>query len=86
MNYISKILEELKQNSKNTGSSELQITLASHKIHNLAQHLKNFRKDHMAKKSLLSYVNKRKKIIKYYAKKDISKANKLMKKFNIKKI
>lgn len=85
MNYISEIIKKFSRNENDTGSPEIQIAASSYQINNLARHLKLFKKDHQARKRLLAYVNKRKKLIKYFKKKEPSKVKDLIKKLNVTK-
>ena len=52
--------------SKNdTGSSEVQIALFTKHISNLTEHLKINKKDYQARRGLLSFVVKRKRLLTY---------------------
>jgi small subunit ribosomal protein S15 len=52
-------------NAKDTGSIDVQIALLTEKIKVLSEHLKNNDKDHVARRSLLVYVGKRKSLLAY---------------------
>lgn len=86
MSITSEIIKKFARHKKDTGSSEIQISLLSYNINNLARHLKTFKKDHEARRQLLGYVNKRKKLSRYFFKKNTALTQSLMKKFNIKKL
>ena len=59
------IIDSLKINSKDVGSSEVQIGLLSEKINNLADHFKKNKNDKHSTIGLLRSVNQRKSLLKY---------------------
>ena len=60
-----KIIDSLKLNSKDVGSSEVQIGLLSEKINNLTNHFKKNKNDKHSTKGLLYAVNRRKRLLEY---------------------
>ena len=60
-----KIIDSLKLNSKDVGSSEVQIGLLSEKINNLTDHFKKNKNDKHSTRGLLYAVNRRKRLLKY---------------------
>ncbi len=70
---------------KNTGSTEGQIALFTHRINHLTDHLKNNKKDFGTQKALLDLVGKRKSLLTYYMNKDIVKYRELIKELGIRK-
>ena len=59
------IINTLKINSKDVGSSEVQIGLLSQKITNLTDHFKKNKNDIHSTQGLLKAVNKRKRLLEY---------------------
>ena len=59
------IIESLRTNSKDVGSSEVQIGLLSEKINNLATHFKKNKNDKHSTRGLLFAVNRRKRLLEY---------------------
>ena len=59
------IIDSLKINSKDVGSSEVQIGLLSEKINYLADHFKKNKNDKHSTRGLLRSVNQRKSLLKY---------------------
>ena len=55
----------------NTGSTEGQIALFTHRINHLTQHLKKNHKDYNTERSLVRLVGKRRSLLDYLKKKDI---------------
>ncbi|MGI9551356.1 MAG: 30S ribosomal protein S15 [Aurantibacter sp.] len=70
---------------KNTGSTEGQIALFTHRINHLTGHLKNNQKDYNTERSLVRLVGKRRSLLDYLKKKDIVKYRELIKELNIRK-
>lgn len=60
-----KTIEKFKKHEEDTGSSEVQIALLTHRINRLNEHLKEFKKDNHSRRGLLKMVGKRRKLLKY---------------------
>ena len=60
-----KIIDSLQLNSKDVGSSEVQIGLLSEKINNLTNHFKKNKNDKHSTMGLLYAVNRRKRLLEY---------------------
>ena len=89
-NYLTKekkeeIFAEYAGDSKNTGSVEGQVALLTYRIKELSEHLKENKKDHSCRRSLLTMVGKRKRMLQYLSKKDIQKYRDLIEKLGIRK-
>lgn len=72
-------------NDANTGSIEAQVAILTERINHLSEHLKTNRKDHSTRLSLLKMVGRRRKFLKYIAKKDITNYRALIEKLNLRK-
>ena len=59
------IIDSLKINSNDVGSSEVQIGFLSKKIDNLAEHFKKNKNDKHSTRGLLRAVNQRKRLLEY---------------------
>ena len=62
------IIDSLKINSKDVGSSEIQIGLLSEKIQNLTNHFDKNKNDKHSTQGLLKAVNQRKRLLEYLKK------------------
>ena len=69
----------------NTGSTEGQIALFTHRINHLTEHLKSNKKDHSSRRGLLKLVGKRRRLLNYLMKNDIEKYRILIKELGIRK-
>ena len=70
---------------KNTGSTEGQIALFTHRINHLTDHLKQNRKDYNTERSLVKLVGKRRSLLDYLMKKDILKYRAIVKELGLRK-
>lgn len=68
-----------------TGSAEGQIALFTHRIEHLTQHLKNNRKDYNTERSLVKLVGKRRSLLDYLIKKDITRYRAIIKELGLRK-
>jgi len=80
-----KIIDSLKLNSKDVGSSEVQIGLLSEKINHLTNHFKKNKNDKHSTTGLLKAVNLRKRLLKYLKRKNPESYTKILTKLNLRK-
>ena len=81
----NKTIESLRINSKDVGSSEVQIGLLSDKINNLSNHFKSNKNDKHSTKGLLKAVNLRKRLLDYLKRKNPDSYAKILTKLNLRK-
>ena len=65
-------------NDKNTGNSEAQIAMFSERINHLTDHLKIQPKDYATQQSLIKLVGKRRSLLNYLHKTDITRYRKIV--------
>ena len=80
-----KIIDDLKINSKDVGSSEIQIGLLSEKINNLTSRFKGNKNDKHSARGLLKAVNQRKRLLEYLKRKNADSYIKILDKLNLRK-
>ena len=80
-----KTIDSLKINSKDVGSSEVQIGLLSDKINSLSNHFKKNKNDKHSTKGLLKAVNLRKRLLEYLKRKNPESYTKILTKLNLRK-
>ena len=88
--YLSKevkaeIFKKYGGSAENTGSTEGQIALFTHRINHLTGHLKKNHKDYNTERSLVKLVGKRRSLLDYMIKNDIVKYRELIKELVIRK-
>jgi small subunit ribosomal protein S15 len=81
----TKIIDEFKVHSRDTGSAEVQIAILTERINLLGEHFKNHKKDFHSRRGLLSLVGRRRRLLNYLKKKDIKKYEEVLEKLNLRK-
>jgi len=81
----NKTIEFLRINTKDVGSSEVQIGLLSDKINKLSDHFKRNKNDKHSTNGLVKAVNRRKRLLEYLKKRDPGSYTKILTKLNLRK-
>ncbi len=81
----SEIFKKHGKSESDTGSSEGQIALFTHRINHLTEHLKNNRKDFNTQRSLVKLVGKRRNLLNYLIKTDIVRYRAIVKELGLRK-
>jgi small subunit ribosomal protein S15 len=79
------IFKKFGNSETNTGSTEGQIALFTHRINHLTGHLKINKKDFNTERALIKLVGKRRSLLDYLIKIDIVKYRELIKELGIRK-
>ncbi len=79
------IIDSLKINSKDVGSSEVQIGLLSKKIENLTAHFSKNKNDKHSTRGLLRAVNQRKRLLEYLKKNNLESYENILTKLKLRK-
>lgn len=82
---VEEIFAEYGGSANNTGSTEGQIALFTFRIKELSTHLNENKKDNSCRRTLLTLVGKRRRLLRYLAAKDITKYRALIEKLGIRK-
>lgn len=82
---ISKLVAEYGGSENNTGSVEAQIAIFTERVKHLSEHLRNNKKDHSCRRRLLTLVGKRKRLLNYLYRKDITKYREIIDKLGVRK-
>ena len=81
----AEVRKEYQQNDRDTGSPEVQVALLTSRIAELTEHLKTHKKDHSTRRGLLTMVNKRRKLLSYLTKKDVTRYQELIKRLGLRR-
>lgn len=81
----TKIVKDVSDSEKNTGSADVQIALISKQIDKLVLHLKKHPQDVHSKRGLITMVIKRKKLLAYLKKISEKRYSEVIKKIGLKK-
>ena len=79
------IIDSLKINSKDVGSSEVQIGLLSEKINHLTDHFKKNKNDKHSTRGLVKAVNQRKRLLEYLKNDNPESYKNILTKLNLRK-
>ena len=79
------IIESLKTNKKDVGSSEVQIGALSEKINYLTDHFKKNKNDKHSTIGLLKAVNQRKRLLEYLKRNNSESYKNILTKLNLRK-
>ncbi|RUR16947.1 30S ribosomal protein S15 [Legionella sp. km535] len=69
----AEIVNQYKRADKDTGSPEVQVSLITGRIKYLTDHFKENKKDFHSRRGLQELVNKRRKLLKYLKRNDLSR-------------
>ena len=81
----AEILAKYGKSNSDTGATEVQIALFTHRIKHLTEHLKLNKKDYSTEYALIKMVGKRRRLLDYLKAKDIEKYRALIKELGIRK-
>ncbi|MGH1385702.1 30S ribosomal protein S15 [Kordia sp.] len=73
------------KSATDTGTSECQIALFTYRINHLTEHLKKNRKDFNTERSLVKLVGKRRSLLDYLKKTDITRYRAIVKELGLRK-
>lgn len=79
------IVKKFGKDEKDSGKSEVQIALITKRINDLTAHFDAHKKDHHSRRGLMMMVGKRRRLLDYLMKKDISRYRAIIKELNIRK-
>ena len=78
-----KYIDQFGNDSNDTGSSEVQVAILTHRIRELTEHVKIHKKDNHTRRGLVQLVSKRKKLLKYLTRSNAESYVKLIKELSI---
>lgn len=81
----AEIFKKHGKSESDTGTAEGQIALFTYRINHLTEHLKKNRKDFNTERSLVALVGKRRSLLDYLIKKDITRYRAIIKELGIRK-
>ncbi|MCP4677447.1 MAG: 30S ribosomal protein S15 [Deltaproteobacteria bacterium] len=79
------IIESFRTHESDTGSPEVQIALLTERITYLTDHFKTHKKDHHSRRGLLKLVSKRRHLLDYLKKDDVSRYRTVIRSLGIRK-
>jgi small subunit ribosomal protein S15 len=79
------IMTEHGRTENDTGSPEVQVAMLTHRINHLTEHLKEHKHDHHSRRGLLLLVGKRRRLLNYLSKEDITRYRQLIEKLGLRR-
>ena len=77
------IIDEFRTHPNDTGSPEVQIALLTRRIQFLTEHFKSFKKDFHSRRGLLKLVGRRRRLLDYLRRKDITRYRQLVERLGL---
>jgi small subunit ribosomal protein S15 len=81
----NKIITEYGSAEGDTGSPEVQVALLTQRIRDLTEHLKTHKHDHHSRRGLLLLVGRRRRLLNYLAKTDISRYRSIIERLGLRR-
>jgi len=81
----TKIVEKFRRDKNDTGSVEVQVAILTKEIEELTKHLNEHIHDFHSKRGLLMKVGKRRNLLEYLKKTDVTRYRELIKALNLRK-
>ena len=81
----TEIITEHRRSDADTGSAEVQIAVLSKRISDLTEHLKLHQKDHASRRGLLMLVGRRRRLLEYLRREDISRYRDIVAKLGLRR-
>ena len=81
----SQVIQDFRRNDEDTGSPEVQVAVLSRRIQELTEHLKTHTKDHHSRRGLLQMVGKRRRLLGYLRREDISRYRELIQRLGLRR-
>ncbi len=81
----SALVKKYGKHEKDTGTAEVQVAILTAHINRLSPHLVENKKDHHSRLGLLKLVGKRRRLLDYLMKKDITRYRKIIQDLEIRK-
>ena len=81
----TEIISEHQSREGDTGSTEVQVALLTERINQLTRHMSDNRHDYHTLRGLLKLVGRRRRMLSYLTREDVTRYNKLIKKLGLRK-
>ncbi|HKD96477.1 MAG TPA: 30S ribosomal protein S15 [Micromonosporaceae bacterium] len=81
----TKIMKDYATHEGDTGSPEVQVAVLSRRIADLTEHLRTHKHDHHSRRGLLLLVGRRRRLLNYLQKTDISRYRSLIERLGLRR-
>ncbi len=79
------VVSDYKTHNNDTGSSQVQVALLTQRINELTEHFKVHKKDNHSRRGLLKMVSRRRKLLDYLKRRDISEYHTIIEKLGLRR-
>jgi len=79
------IIGDYRIHDKDTGSTDVQVALLTHRINELTEHFKTHTKDHHGRRGLLKMVGQRRRLLDYLKRTDVERYRQLIERLGLRK-
>ncbi|MQM27205.1 30S ribosomal protein S15 [Glycomyces albidus] len=79
----AEIIKEYATSEGDSGSTDVQVAILTHRIKELTAHVQTHKHDHHSRRGLLLLVGKRRRLLKYLKKEDITRYRGLIERLGI---
>jgi small subunit ribosomal protein S15 len=79
------IIGDYRHHDTDTGSTDVQVALLTHRINELTEHFKTHTKDHHGRRGLLKMVGQRRRLLDYLKRTDVERYRQLIERLGIRK-
>jgi len=80
-----RIILDYRLHDTDTGSTDVQVALLTHRIQELTEHFKTHTKDHHGRRGLLKLVGQRRRLLDYLKRQDADRYRQLIERLGIRK-
>ncbi|MFH1049859.1 MAG: 30S ribosomal protein S15 [bacterium] len=81
----AELVKKFGETDKDSGKPEVQIAVFTARINDLTQHLSTFKKDNHSRRGLIKMVSKRRKMLNYLMKNDITRYRQILADLSLRK-
>ena len=79
------LIADYRTHDSDTGSPEVQVAILTGRIEYLTEHFKTHAKDHHSRQGLLKMVGKRRRLLDYLKRKELSRYQEIIKRLGLRK-
>jgi len=83
--HKEQIIGDYRQHDTDTGSTDVQVALLTHRINELTEHFKTHTKDHHGRRGLLKMVGQRRRLLDYLKRTDVERYRQLIERLGLRK-
>ena len=80
-----KVIQDYRLHESDTGSTDVQVALLTHRINELTDHFKTHVKDHHSRRGLLKLVGQRRRLLDYLKSRDAERYRQLIDRLGLRK-